>query len=193
MKRALQLDDTLAEAHAAMGDLLFNTWPSAEHVAIAEREYHRALELNPNSARVLDSHSWLLWYFSWLYVSSPVLDASVTEEKRAHELDPLSVTINLDLAFRLIMDRQYDQAVELLQKTLELDPSNSDAHWDLGLAFMSQSRYEKALAELQEAIKQNPALPSTQLGVILHAKRTERINQVGVFLKSRLADQDTRL
>src|ERR1700680_4596512 len=111
--KALELDDSLAEAHAALaGAQLFYDWdwPSAE------REVKRAVELNPNSAL---SHQ----QYALLLTTRARFDESIAEEMRARELDPLSPQIVADLAYEYMAMRRYDESIAHSRKALELDPN----------------------------------------------------------------------
>ena len=140
--RALAIDDTLAEAHASMGYIDDRLWQWAE----AEREYKRALELNPNYAT---AHQ---WYSSHLLTVGR-LEEATGEIKRAQELDPLSVVINYNVAAFYILKGDVNAAVEQSKKTLELDPTFSNAHATLGLAYLKQGRNDLALAEMEKAVE----------------------------------------
>jgi Flp pilus assembly protein TadD len=137
---ALELDDNLAEAHAAIGmsNLAFQDWPGAE------RQLRRALELNPGYAR---AHHLLAM---WLWGQGRV-DQALAEIRRARELDPLSPLVNTNVGMALYLARQYDQAIEQQKRTLELDPNFIPAHWPLGLAYEQKGILAEAIAEFQKA------------------------------------------
>jgi TolB-like protein/DNA-binding winged helix-turn-helix (wHTH) protein/Flp pilus assembly protein TadD len=139
--KALELDETLAEAHASLalsvGDV------DHDEVA-AEREFKRAIELNPNYAT---AHH---WYSDFLAITGRPTEA-MTETRRALELDPLSLVINATLGERFYYARQYDDAIAQLKKTLEMDASFGPAHYLLGLALEQKGLYEEAIAELNKA------------------------------------------
>jgi serine/threonine-protein kinase len=107
----------------------------------AEKEFQRALELNPNYA---NAH-----YFYGLSCLSPLgrLDQALREMRRAQELDPLSPIINANLAWTLIYARQYDAAIEQLRKTLALDPHFGPTHARLAQALAQKGRYAEAAEE----------------------------------------------
>ena len=111
-KKALELDDSLAEAHASLG--LIATEELEVHRGVSELE--RAVQLNPNYAT---AHHWLSLAFTALGQS----DRSIKELKRAVELDPLSMVINADLSIGYIYARRYDEAEAQARKTLEIDPA----------------------------------------------------------------------
>jgi serine/threonine protein kinase len=140
--KALELDDSLAEAHASLAfiaETLEWDWPTAE------REYKRALELNPGYAT---AHNWYAGYL--MYLSR--FEEGITEAKRARELDPLSLAINNALGGRLLLAGRETEAVEQIQKTLEMDPNFAPAHNQLGWAYLTQGRHEEAIAEFQKGV-----------------------------------------
>jgi DNA-binding winged helix-turn-helix (wHTH) protein/TolB-like protein/lipopolysaccharide biosynthesis regulator YciM len=152
--KALELDDSLAEAHVALALVkMYFDWDWAG----AEKAYQRALELNPNNA---DVHQWYGRYLSVL----GRFDAAEAELKRALQLDPLSPVINLGLGEALYYARQYDQAIKQFVATLELDSNYPFARWLMGKAFMQKANYPEAIAVIQKEVAGNggrhPALLS---------------------------------
>ena len=140
--RALELDETLAEAHASLGRVLAAydwDWTSAE------KEYQRAIELNP---RYATAHQ---WYGGYLAVMGRSNEA-IAERKRAVELEPLSPILNFELGLAFYHARNYDQAIEQFQKTLELDQNFPSAHNFLPAAYQQKGMYNEALAEFKKAI-----------------------------------------
>ena len=150
--RALELDDSLAEAHASMAmvDLLYD-WDFPE----AEREYKRALQLNPGYATV---HQ---WYGVLLSVMGKIDDA-IIESKRALELDPLSLIINASLGWIFYFARRFDDAAAQFNKTIELAPSFYPARLILGYVYVCRGQYTEAIGELQRAqsLSETPAVLS---------------------------------
>ena len=141
-KKALELDDGLAEAHSALAVIKTLGWDWAG----AEREYKRAIELNPNLAAAHNGYSSHLGKMGRH-------QESISEAKRALELDPLRLTYNANVGYELYFARQYDQAIEQLRKTLELDQNDSYAHALLGYAYAANGQYSQAIAEYQTSIK----------------------------------------
>jgi DNA-binding winged helix-turn-helix (wHTH) protein/TolB-like protein/Flp pilus assembly protein TadD len=139
--KALELDETLAEAHAS---LALSVGDVDNDDRAAEREFKRAIELNPNYAT---AHH---WYSDFLAVTGRPAEA-MAEIKRALELDPLSLVINATLGERLSQERRYDEAIAQLRKTLEMDANFGPAHYLLGLALEQKGRYEEAITELDKA------------------------------------------
>jgi len=135
--RALELDNTLAEAHAALAVVLSEyDWNFAE----AERGFRRAIELNPNYAT---AHH---WYAEFLMAMGRMPEA-LTEIRRAQELDPLSLIINSMHGLVLGLNGQYDAAIEQLKRTLEMDPNFARTHIFLAGIYQELGRYEDAASE----------------------------------------------
>ncbi|PYY09684.1 MAG: hypothetical protein DMG69_09265 [Acidobacteria bacterium] len=141
--KSIELDETLAEPHAS---LAFIAETHEWDWATAEREYKRALELNPGDARV---HHWYAGYL--VYVGR--LDEGIAEARRARDLDPLSLPVNNALAGRLLVAGRYDEALEQVQKTLELNPHFAPAHQTLGWVYLNQGKHEEAIDEFQQAVQ----------------------------------------
>ncbi len=140
--RALEIDDRLAEAHSSLAYIeAINDWDWSG----AEREFQRAIELNPNYA---GSHQG----YGIALAQMGRLDEAIAEEKRALQLDPLSLLINGSLALTFYEARQYEQAIEQEQKTLDLDPNYLIARMGLGLAYIQKSAYQQGIAELEKAV-----------------------------------------
>ena len=147
-QRALELDDTLAEAHAALGLIAMNyDWNWHE----ADKEFRRAIELNPNYAT---AHQ---WYGEFL-VQMGRSDEGIAEAWRAQELDPLSLIINTDVAKVYMFARRYDEAIEQYKRALEMDPEFETAHGLLALTYSAKGMHEEAVAELRKikSIEEEP-------------------------------------
>ncbi|HEX6731329.1 MAG TPA: protein kinase [Pyrinomonadaceae bacterium] len=144
-KKALEIDDDLAEAHAALANSLFlSDWNFAE----SNREFQRAIELNPNYAA---AHH---WYGGNLLIMAKFDDA-IAEMNRAQELDPLSLIINTELGTTYLYARQYERSIEQLRKTLQMDQSFYFAHYSLGMAYVMKGSVEEGQAEYQKARQLN--------------------------------------
>jgi TolB-like protein len=140
--KALRLDPNLAEAHAALGKVLFF---GEIDLAGAMREYKRAIELKPNDA---DAHH---WYGNDILAALGRFDEAIAEGKRSVELDPLSVVINADLGETFFYAKRYDESVTQLRKTLELDPTSFYTHYNLGIALQAKGDLPGAIAEYEKA------------------------------------------
>ena len=149
--KALEMDDTLSEAHTS---LAFVKMDYEGDWAGADREYRRAIELNPNYAT---AHQ---WYASYL-VMMRRYDESIAEMKRAQALDPLSRIINANLGLHYYYARQYDQAIEQLRKTIDLNPDFGLAYFYMGRALAQKGMYKEAIAQLQKARELSGEDPET--------------------------------
>jgi tetratricopeptide (TPR) repeat protein len=139
--KALEIDDTLAEAHASLGLIkMYHDWDWSG----AEREYKRAIELDPRSGQGY------LRYGTYLQLMGR-FDESIPSFKRALALDPLSLQANSLLGLALYVSRQYDKSVERYRKTLDMEPTYLPARFGLGLAYSQKGMYEEALVEFQKA------------------------------------------
>lgn len=146
-QKALEIDDTLAEAHASLGKVKELDWDWSG----AEREYKRAIELNANYAEARRN-------FSGYLVKMGRHNDAMEEIKRAQELDPLSLNIKAGLAFVFYMARRYDQAIEQYQKVVEMDSNFSTAHYMLGNAYLKKGMYGEAIAAFQKSDFEGPLL-----------------------------------
>jgi serine/threonine protein kinase len=139
--RALEIDDTLAEAHTSLGRVLqVYDWNWKD----AEKEFKRAIELNPSYPV---AHQWYGGYLERM----GNIDGSISERKLALELDPLSTITNFELAQAFYFARNYDQAIEQFQRTLELDPSFPAAIQRLPAVYLQKGMYDEAIAKIQAA------------------------------------------
>jgi DNA-binding winged helix-turn-helix (wHTH) protein/TolB-like protein/Flp pilus assembly protein TadD len=139
---ALQLDDSLAEAHTSLAWIEWVhdwDWPSAE------REFKRALALGPNYAATYD------WYGTCLAQRGQFEEALV-QLKAAQRLDPLSLVVQVHLGWNYYYAGQFAQAVAQYQQALDLDHNYAWAHFHLGAAYRQAGRYDQARAELQQAL-----------------------------------------
>jgi tetratricopeptide (TPR) repeat protein len=140
--RALELDDTFAEAHTSLARVLaVYDWDWAG----AEKEYKRAIELNP---RYAVAHQWYGGYFEAM--GRP--DESLAERKRAQDLDPLSLMSNFEPGLAFYYARNYDQAIEQFLKTLELDPNFPLVYAHLPAAYEQKGMYDEAIAGFKKGI-----------------------------------------
>ncbi|UCD57558.1 MAG: tetratricopeptide repeat protein, partial [Candidatus Hydrogenedentota bacterium] len=132
---ALENDDKLAEAHvsaAYMKTIYEWDWE------YAEREFKRAIELNPGYAT---AHHWYAYHLFFM----ARFDEAIAEMRRALELDPLSLIINREVGLVFTYARRYDEAIEALEKTIEMDPGFVGTHYLLGIAYLQKSMHEEAI------------------------------------------------
>jgi len=147
--KALRLDPNLAEAHLALGKVLFF---SEIDLAGALREYQRAIELQPNDAT---AHHWL---GNDTLAALGRFEEAIAQGKRAVELDPLSTVINTDLGTTFYYAHRFDESARQLRKTLEIDPTSFYAHYNLGIALQAAGDLSGAIAEYERAkqLSDNP-------------------------------------
>ena len=153
-RKALELDATLAEAHASLGVGLL-----IEDDAAGHRELELALALNPNYVQAYN------YYGTHLLGDGLPADA-LEKFNRALELDPLSILSNTNLGMALFRLRRYEEAVQQFKKTLEMDENCIRAHWGLGLTYEQIGRYDEARSEFQrlERLSNGGPLAVTALG-----------------------------
>ncbi len=147
--RALELDDALAEAHNSLATVKRDIdwdWPGAE------REYKRAIELNPSYAT---AHQWYAELLGALGRNQEML----VEVNRAQQLDPLSSAIGGEKGSMLLYaTRRPDLALGELQKTQEMDPNFAHVHWQLGLVYLWKGELQTAATEFQTAGRLAPTV-----------------------------------
>ena len=143
-KKALEIDDTLAEAHTTLAFIL-----CAYHLDFTGsiKEFEHVIALNPNYAT---AHHW--------FGDGPLLavgqfDRAIAEGKRAVELDPLSVIINADLGANYLTARRYDEAIAQLRKTIDMDPRFYYTRWNLAEALELKGKLREALTEYKKAVE----------------------------------------
>lgn len=139
--KALQLDDSLAEAHASMGNILHNyDWDWAA----AEREYKKAIDLNPNYAMAHHLYAHLL-------IETGRREQSLAEAQRALELDPYSPFVNNGLARQYYLSRDYEKAAAQCLIGLQINPAYFPARIQLALAYEQTGKLPEAISELEQA------------------------------------------
>jgi len=134
--RAVELDDTLAEAHTALASARMNEWdwPSTE------REYKRAIALNPNEEM---AHRWYGYYLEAMGRQPE----SLNQWKRAYELNPSSAGVNAWLGWALFRAGRSQEGITLLREAIELNPDFPQAHERLGFAYVELRSFDKALEQ----------------------------------------------
>ena len=156
--QALEFDDTSAEAHRSLAHVHFefdHDWEAAE------REYTRAIELNPKHP---GAHHW----YSRFLAGMGRQEESLTHAETAQELDPLSLIINTWVGLCHYLARRNDLAIAEYQKALELGPNFTAGHWHAGWAFEQTGRYEEAIAHAQRAVDLSGGRP-TYIASLGHA------------------------
>lgn len=151
-RKALELDEQLAEAHFAVADAKMNDWEWAE----AEREINRAIELNPNLAGAHASYAYYLKIHGWL-------ERAVAEAKLAVELDPLSPDANRSTLYWLICLGQADKALPEVKKLVDQEQGNPDLQMLLGHAYAAVHQYRDAIAAYREGIRLGDHSPDAQI------------------------------
>ena len=155
-QKALEIDDSLAQAHTSLASIYHNEW----NWQGAEREFRRAIQLDPNYST---AHQW----YSIFLATAGRFDEAVKEATKAAELDPLSLIISASLGNRLNEARRYEDAANQCRKTLDMDPNFGLAHLCIGIATVNEGRFQEGIPELQKAIELLPGSPYSmaQLGV----------------------------
>jgi TolB-like protein/Tfp pilus assembly protein PilF len=141
--KALEIDDTVAEAHASLAQtkaIYEWDWEGAD------KSMRRAIELNPGYALAHHQHAMILMFRGRF-------NEAIEEINRAVELDPLSITANRDAGTVFLFARQPDQAIEMFRHALEMDPNYGGMHSSLGAAYWFKSMYEEAIAEFEKEKK----------------------------------------
>ena len=134
-EKALAIDDTLAEAHAVLGSIAFYEWDWSG----AEREFTRAIDLNPNYERNSSDYEHCL-------LATKRFDEALAESRRVLEFDPTSAHYNRNVAMILYLTRRFDEAIEHCKKTLELDPNMESVYAWLAAASEQKGLHDQAVA-----------------------------------------------
>jgi TolB-like protein/DNA-binding winged helix-turn-helix (wHTH) protein/Flp pilus assembly protein TadD len=159
--KAIEIDSNLAEAQVALSTVQIKyDWDWAQ----AAKGFQRAIELNP-------SYSTAYQRYSLYLMAMGRTQESVIQINHARELDPLSVSVNFSLGWRLYMAHQYDQAIEQLRNTIELEPNFAVAHVILGQAYEQKGLHDQAITELQNAAAISDSTPLA-LAALGHAYAT---------------------
>jgi serine/threonine protein kinase/tetratricopeptide (TPR) repeat protein len=145
-QKALELDDALPEAHTSLAYITaFYDW----NWSGSEKEFQRAISLNPKDGAARNWHAFTL-------ASIGHSDEAIAEQKRALELDPLSLIINRLLGLDFYLARHYDQAIDQEQRTLELDPNFLWTRNNLCLAYIQESIYKQGVEECEKELLLSP-------------------------------------
>jgi DNA-binding winged helix-turn-helix (wHTH) protein/tetratricopeptide (TPR) repeat protein len=177
--RALELDDSSADAHASLAEaLFFYEWDWAQ----AEVEYRRACELNPRYASARH------WY-AWFLMAQTRFDEALAEISLAQKLDPGSLTLATALGLPFYFRREYAQAEERYREALEMDADFTLAHYYLGTALLQLGRYGEAISSLRKvkAVDYQQQV-TAQLGCA-YARAGRRTEALGVLRELRAMRQ----
>ena len=188
--KAVQIDDTLAPAHASLALIAYQwewDWPAAE------REFQRALALDPGSSSTYEPtpSSTNHWYSHYL-MSLGRTDEAIRSGRRALELDPVDLAINAHQGWYYLWRQDFQPAFPPLRKTIEMAPNFSVAQWYLGLAYERQGNYPAAIAQFENSVRLTGGSPS-MTALLGHAyaaanKRTEAqavLRQLSDFSKTK--------
>jgi TolB-like protein/DNA-binding winged helix-turn-helix (wHTH) protein/Tfp pilus assembly protein PilF len=167
--KALELDNTLGEAHIS---LAFSLEGFDWDLAGAENEFQRGLALNPGYAT---AHHWYAWHLSLLRRDGE----AITEMRQAENLDPLSLIINADLAELLLIAHHDDDSVQQSRKTIEMDRHFALAHNQLGQAYLQKRMDDAAITELKQAVEFSEGSPTCNANLArayaVSGRRTEAV------------------
>lgn len=167
-QRALEIDEGLADAHLAMAHIHFyyeRDWPKAE------REFERAVELNPNST---DAHK----YYGLFLASRERFDQAVREGEKALALDPLSIAVNIVVGFIYLYVERPDDALGLVRRMIELDANAPQGYWVGGSLLMANGNHEEAVEAFQKSMSlgdNQMALAKLGCAYALAGKRDESL------------------
>jgi Tfp pilus assembly protein PilF len=179
--RAIQADESLAEAHATLGYVSHYDWDWA----LAEREFRRAIELNPNLAL---AHT---WYANYL-VSRGRLQDALAEVRLAEQLDPFSLVVVTNVGWTLSYNRRWEEAIAAYRRALALDPTYVQARRRLADALMQAGRLEEAGHEVRRVVEMTRRSASS-LGLLadLHAISGRRAEARAVLDELRILARST--
>lgn len=165
-EKALSIDPTLGETHASLGLVNSALWNRSE----AEKNYRRAIELDPNYATAYQ------WY-SVLLKEHRKYDEALKMVLRARELDPLSSVIGVNLALMYQQLDRHEESIDICKKVIELDPNYAGAHFHMGMSYLKLGRTDEAIATIEKAAELSGRLSGAmaRLGYVYAAagKRNE--------------------
>jgi serine/threonine-protein kinase len=164
-QKALEIDDTVSEAHSMLGWIRsFYEWDWAS----GEREFKRALELNPSNIDAQAGYAQMLAFMGRF-------EEAIDIAKRAVDLDPVSTHTNLRLGEVLLFSGKYEEAMEHLQKSIEMFPNHAYMRMNLAATYVAQSKFEEALREYH-------ALKSLSLGPVVDFQADSMIGITYAFM-----------
>jgi tetratricopeptide (TPR) repeat protein len=180
-RRAIELDNSLAEAHAALA----NAIGADLQLAASEAEFKRAFALNPNYA---SAHQW----YGEVLQSLGRFDGAIAELRRAHDVDPLSLIINTILAGALYSGRRTGEASEQLRRTLDLDPNFSVAYWVRGQINEGAGKFDEAIADYKKAAETGSPSDSCQAVIACAYARSGKRTEAEKILNELLNESQRR-
>jgi TolB-like protein/DNA-binding winged helix-turn-helix (wHTH) protein/Tfp pilus assembly protein PilF len=154
-RRAIELDESIAEAHVALANVYAMEWDRADQ----NREIERAIDLSPNYARAHHTRAFCLSVLG-------LHDKAIEEIKLAEDLDPLNLSISADAGQILCFARRYDESIDQCRKTLEMDPNYEMAHRHLGWAYLQKGMHEEAVKEFEKLELLTGPTPDTMVWLI---------------------------
>jgi TolB-like protein/DNA-binding winged helix-turn-helix (wHTH) protein/Tfp pilus assembly protein PilF len=175
--KALQLDDSLAEAHVAMATVYANNWDLND----AAREEERAIQIDPLNVEAHHNYAYRL-----IDLCKP--DQAIAEIKLAQELDPLNMVMNIDVGEILLFARHTDEAISSLRQAIEMDSTRANAHWALGLAYEAKGMNAECVAERLEELRLNGETAET----IAELRKAFESSGIEGFWRRRLAQLKAR-
>lgn len=162
--RALELDDSLAEAHVVLGRYrAYFEWDRDG----GEREVRRAIELDPNFA-------WAHTTLAAIIAKQKRFDEAIAEAKRAEELEPLALSLATTVAERFSEARRFDESIAQSKKLLPMDPNYANTHWNLGLAYLGKGLYQESITSYQKYCDLNDDPLARGYMALAHAKLGHR-------------------
>ena len=171
--KALELDDTLAEAHASLAHILMNyDW----NWSAAEKEFKRSLELTPDYAT---GHQ---WYAIHYLTATGRFEEAVQEMKKALELEPASLVMNTFMGATLYYAGRYDEAIDQCRRTIEMDPNFAVAHWHLGLAYEQQQAFDAATEEFKKALSLSGGSPLMKATLVRACAKSQKKHEANEML-----------
>ena len=162
VSRALELDETLGEAHATRG---FFSWIYDWDFVGAEKDFGEAIDLNPNYAQ---AHHWFALYLANMGRQAE----AAAEARKAVELDPLSLLMNMTLGLTAYMARDYERAIKELQNIIEMDSTFVAAHSVLGNVYLQHGQFDNAMAEYERVLELSKGVAQVEMSIkalIAHA------------------------
>jgi serine/threonine protein kinase/tetratricopeptide (TPR) repeat protein len=180
-RKALEIDDGLAEGHTSLAYALLVSWEWAD----AEKEFRRALELNPDYAQ---AHH----FYGFQLAARGRSEEALTHFRQALEIDPLSLIVNADYAWAFYCAHRYDEAIEQLGKALEMDATFPQIYLWLGLATQASGQLDRSIAAFDEGIRLTHGNPTFVAGKgvsLVLADRREEAEKILTEFEERLKKQ----